>query len=59
MSVDVRTYAWAALSIAIVTALGLAVFEYVTTADITMMYLIGIMLASLLGRGPSIVAASP
>jgi len=58
MSVDVRTYAWAALSIAIVTALGLAVFEYVTTADITMMYLIGIMLASLLGRGPSIVAAS-
>jgi two-component system sensor histidine kinase KdpD len=48
----------AAASISIVTALGLVTYDYVTLADITMLYLIGIMLASLLGRGPSLVAAS-
>jgi len=55
---DARAYALAVLSIAIVTIAGLAAYELVTLADITMLYLIGIMLASLLGRGPSLVAAS-
>jgi two-component system sensor histidine kinase KdpD len=53
-----RSYAWAAAAIAAVTAAGMASFEYVTLADVTMLYLIAIMLASLLGRGPSLVAAS-
>jgi two-component system, OmpR family, sensor histidine kinase KdpD len=52
------SYAWALASIGTVTAVGLSAFDYVTLAEITMMYLIGIMLASLLGRGPSLVAAS-
>jgi two-component system sensor histidine kinase KdpD len=56
--VDARSYAWAMLSIAVVTAIGFAVFPYVTITEITMMYLIAIMLASLLGRGPSLLAAS-
>ena len=51
-------YAWAAGAIALVTVLGLALFPYVTDADITMLYLIAIMVASLLGRGPALVAAS-
>jgi len=54
----VRSYAWAAATIALVTVLGLLVYDYVALADITMLYLIGIMLASLLGRGPSLLAAS-
>jgi two-component system sensor histidine kinase KdpD len=56
--VDTRAYGWALLSIAVVTGIGLAVFRYVTITEITMMYLIAIMLASLLGRGPSLLAAS-
>jgi two-component system sensor histidine kinase KdpD len=44
--------------IAFVTGFGLALFSYLTEADITMLYLIGIMLASLLGRGPALVASS-
>ncbi len=51
-------YVWAVVAIALTTALGMAVTEYVTLADITMLYLIAIMVASLTGRGPSIVAAS-
>jgi two-component system sensor histidine kinase KdpD len=51
-------YGWAALAIAATTAIGMAVLEYVTDAEITMMYLIAITLASLAGRGPSLVAAS-
>jgi len=51
-------YAWAVGAIGAVTALGLAVFPYATLADITMLYLIAIMLASLSSRGPSLVAAS-
>lgn len=57
-AVDATSYAWAALSIALVTVIGLLVHDYMTSADITMLYLIGIMLASLLGRGPSLLAAS-
>ncbi len=53
-----RAYLWAVAAIATVTVLGLAVFEHVTEADITMLYLIAIMLASLAGRGPSLLAAS-
>ena len=41
-----------------VTVIGSLAFPYVTLADITMLYLIAIMLASLLGRGPSLLAAS-
>ncbi len=51
-------YVWAIATIAAVTALGLAVFSYATLADITMLYLIAIALASLFGRGPAIAAAS-
>ncbi|HET9627803.1 MAG TPA: DUF4118 domain-containing protein, partial [Kofleriaceae bacterium] len=51
-------YGWAALAIAATTALGMAVYAYVTDAEITMLYLIAITLASLAGRGPSLVAAS-
>lgn len=45
-------------AIAAATALGLVVFPYTTLAEITMLYLIAIMLASLAGRGPSVIAAS-
>src|SRR5688500_6395077 len=55
---ELASYAWAAAAIAVITAIGLAVFPYVAIAEITMLYLIAIMLASLLGRGPSLVAAS-
>lgn len=51
-------YAYAIGAVVAATALGLAVFPYMTLADITMLYLIAIMLASLGGRGPSLVAAS-
>jgi two-component system sensor histidine kinase KdpD len=53
-----RAYAWAAVSIVLVTAIGQLALRYLTTADITMLYLIAIMLASLLGRGPALLAAS-
>ncbi|MGE5182518.1 MAG: ATP-binding protein [Acidobacteriota bacterium] len=51
-------YGWATVPIAIATAIGLAAYEHITLADITMLYLIAIMLAALLGRGPSVLAAS-
>lgn len=51
-------YVWSVAAIAFVTALGSVVAPYVTLADITMMYLIAIMVASLPGRGPSLLAAS-
>jgi two-component system sensor histidine kinase KdpD len=53
-----RAYAWAVLSILAITAIGLVVFPYTTLAEITMLYLIAIMASSLLGRGPSLAAAS-
>jgi two-component system sensor histidine kinase KdpD len=55
---SLAAYGWAVVAIAAVTAIGLFAFEYITLADITMLYLIAIMLASLAGRGPSLVAAS-
>jgi len=51
-------YAWASGAIALVTATCLVVHPRVALADITMLYLIAIMIASLAGRGPSILAAS-
>ena len=51
-------YISALVGIAAVTAFGLAVFRYATVADISMLYLIAIALASLSGRGPALVAAS-
>ncbi|MBA3819035.1 MAG: sensor histidine kinase KdpD, partial [Deltaproteobacteria bacterium] len=55
---DARSYGWAVLAIGAVTALCLGLFRYASLADLTMLYLIAIMLASLSGRGPSLVAAS-
>lgn len=56
--VGARAYAWAALSILLVTVIGLIAFSYTTLAELTMLYLIAIMASSLLGRGPSLLAAS-
>jgi two-component system, OmpR family, sensor histidine kinase KdpD len=52
------SYAWAAASVALVTVVGLVTYDYIAVAEITMLYLIAIMLSSLLGRGPSLLAAS-
>jgi two-component system, OmpR family, sensor histidine kinase KdpD len=51
-------YGWAAFAIAAATALGMVLADYATIAEITMLYLIAITLASLAGRGPSLLAAS-
>lgn len=51
-------FAYAIGVIAATTALGLAVFPHLTLADVTMLYLIAISLASLSGRGPALVASS-
>lgn len=52
------SYVSAVAAIFVVTAFGLALFEYLSLADITMLYLIAIALASLFGRGPSLLASS-
>jgi two-component system sensor histidine kinase KdpD len=51
-------YVWSAVAIASVTVIGMLTFSYITVADVTMLYLIAIMVASLAGRGPSLLAAS-
>jgi two-component system sensor histidine kinase KdpD len=51
-------YVWAAAATAATTAIGIATFPYLELADVAMMYLIAIMIASLAGRGPSLLAAS-
>ncbi|HEU0034395.1 MAG TPA: ATP-binding protein [Kofleriaceae bacterium] len=51
-------YGSAVAAVALVTAIGLVLFPYAELPDITMLYLVAIMLASLSGRGPSVVAAS-
>jgi two-component system sensor histidine kinase KdpD len=51
-------YLWSTVGIAAVTALGLAAFPILTIADLTMLYLISIMVASLAGRGPSLFAST-
>lgn len=53
-----RAYAWATLPIALATAIGLVAHDVLALADITVLYMIAVMLAALLGRGPSILAAS-
>jgi two-component system sensor histidine kinase KdpD len=57
-----RGGAWAFIvavaSVVVVTTVCLIAFPYVTLADITMLFLIAIVLASLAGRGPSLLAAS-
>ena len=53
-----RGYVLAVIAIALVTALGLALAPYTELADLTMLYLIAIAGVALLGRGPSLVAAS-
>jgi two-component system sensor histidine kinase KdpD len=58
VGMELASYGWAVASIAVITAIGLLAFEYVALAEITMLYLIAIMLASLFGRGPSLLAAS-
>ncbi len=52
------SYAWAVAAIAIVTAAGLALHPLATQADMTMLYLIAIALASLAGLGPALVAST-
>ncbi|NVB85726.1 MAG: sensor histidine kinase KdpD [Kofleriaceae bacterium] len=51
-------YAWAVFAIAATTVVGMLAAPYITIADITILYLIAITLASLAGRGPALVAAS-
>jgi two-component system, OmpR family, sensor histidine kinase KdpD len=51
-------YAWAVLVIAVATAIGMVTSAYDRIAETTMVYLIAITLASLAGRGPSLLAAS-
>ncbi|MGE0397323.1 MAG: DUF4118 domain-containing protein [Kofleriaceae bacterium] len=55
---QVSAYLYAALAIAIVTVLGLLLEPYTELADITMLYLIGIAVAAMFGRGPSLLASS-
>ena len=52
------SYAWAIAAVAVITVIGLLTFDYFALAEITMLYLLAILLASLLGRGPSLLAAS-
>jgi two-component system, OmpR family, sensor histidine kinase KdpD len=52
------SYVAAAAAVVATTAIGLAAFEHIDRADIAMLYLLAILVASLTGRGPSIVAAS-
>lgn len=51
-------YAMAIGAIALATALGLALFPYVTLPDVAMLYVSAIGFASLSGRGPSLAAAA-
>jgi two-component system, OmpR family, sensor histidine kinase KdpD len=51
-------HAAAVAAVTIATGLGLVSFRYLALAEITMLYLIAIALASLGGRGPALVAAS-
>lgn len=49
-------FAAAAAGLAATTTLGLVGFDYVTIADLAMLYLVAIMLAALVGRGLVLVA---
>ncbi len=54
----VRGYVGAGAGVALTTGLGLLLYAEVTGADIAMLYMVAIMLASLAGRGPALLAAS-
>ncbi|HET9991947.1 MAG TPA: DUF4118 domain-containing protein, partial [Kofleriaceae bacterium] len=51
-------YGWAIFAIAVATALGMGLVDVATESEVTMLYLLAITLASLGGRGPSLVAAA-
>ncbi len=51
-------YLRAAGLVGVATAIGMIVFSEIGLADVAMLYLIAIVLASLAGRGPALVAAS-
>ena len=55
---NLLAYVSAVASIVLVTVIGLALYAYTSFADISMLYLIAIALASLFGRGPSLLASS-
>lgn len=55
---ELASYGWAVTAVAVTTGTGMLAFDYVALTEISMLYLIAIVLASLLGRGPSLVAAS-
>lgn len=51
-------YAWAGLSVAGVTAIGVLVRPYIELSDVSMLYLLAIMVTAVwFGRGPSMAAA--
>lgn len=53
-----RPYSYAALIVAIFTGIGWLMFETFDTANIAMVYLVGVLLAAIfLGRGPSVLAS--
>jgi two-component system sensor histidine kinase KdpD len=53
-----RDYAWASLIVGVCTALGGAVFQYLSVTDVAMVYLLGAgVIASRFGRGPSLFSA--
>lgn len=51
-------FAAASAGIAATTVLGLIGFDYVTLTDLAMLYLVVIMFAALVGRGPALVAVA-
>lgn len=51
-------YATATAAVLVVTAIGLVAHPPLTLADIAMIYVVAIMVGALMGRGPSVVAAS-
>lgn len=53
-----RAYLLAAGTVAAATALGIAATGYVSHADQAMLYLLGVMVAALGGRGPGLTAAA-
>jgi two-component system sensor histidine kinase KdpD len=51
-------YGWAGATVVVCTAVGAAVFPYLSVADVAMVYLLGAgVVASRYGRGPSVFAA--
>jgi len=53
-----RAYVWALAAVAAATTLGLLVAPYASHADQAMLYLLGVVIAALGGRGPGLTAAA-